>query len=386
MIFFFKFFYFTFFYSYISPDTINFYVLKKIYESGDSILINIKISPYILVFKKEEKEFSGGVRIDINSVTEDKGEYFVRFFKRVTFEKYEETRERENKIVFEKWLTVQKTVNTINIEVTDLNSQKKWSFFKSFFNKDFIEFGDIIFFKKIEGSVVYTKPPLSDSLCNILINFISKEEGKGEIIFYKNDDIFKSFSFDFKKGLNRIFENLNLSEFKEEILKYKAKFISGKRKLEFEGEYLIKNLDLFSIFEWNDIVDALNIIFERSDIEKLLNVKPEERESVWRDFWDKRDPDPVTPHNELEIKFLERFQYVMRNFSGPIKGYKTDRGRIYIRFGPPDFIEDHPFEFGSYPYQIWYYNSLRLKFIFVDKTGFGDYKLVNDLRELYPQY
>ncbi|MEO0270237.1 MAG: GWxTD domain-containing protein [candidate division WOR-3 bacterium] len=386
MIFFLKIFYSAFIYSYITPDTINFYVIKKIYEKGDSILINIKISPYILVFKKEEKEFSGGIRIDIYSTTEDKNEYFVRFFKRFSFEKYEETRERENKIVFEKWITVQKSVDKINIEVTDLNSQKRWSFSRTFINKDFVKFGDIIFFKKNGDSVSYKKPPLSDSLYNILINFDSKEEGKGEIIFYKKNETFKNFSFDFKRGINRIFKTLNLSEFNEEILKYRVKLNSEKRKVEFEDEYLLKNLDLFSIYEWNDIVDALNIIFQRSDIEELLDVKPEERKKAWRNFWDKRDPDPVTLHNELEIKFLERFQYVMKNFSGPIKGYKTDRGRIYIRFGPPDFIEDHPLEFSSYPYQIWYYNSLRLRFIFVDKTGFGDYELINDMRELYPQY
>ena len=49
---------------------------------------------------------------------------------------------------------------------------------------------------------------------------------------------------------------------------------------------------------------------------------------------------------------------------------------IYIRYGPPDEIESHPFELDSPPYEIWRYYSLDLVFIFVDKSGVGDYELV----------
>ena len=60
------------------------------------------------------------------------------------------------------------------------------------------------------------------------------------------------------------------------------------------------------------------------------------------------------------------------------EGWRTDRGRIYIKFGPPDDIERYPFEMGTYPFEIWRYYSLRKVFVFVDRTGFGDYYLHPD--------
>jgi hypothetical protein len=50
-------------------------------------------------------------------------------------------------------------------------------------------------------------------------------------------------------------------------------------------------------------------------------------------------------------------------------------GKVYIEYGHPDEIEEHPFDIGSYPYIIWYYYSQREKFTFVDRLGNGDYRL-----------
>ena len=44
-------------------------------------------------------------------------------------------------------------------------------------------------------------------------------------------------------------------------------------------------------------------------------------------------------------------------------------------YGQPDEIERHPFEIDTYPYEIWYYYSLRLTMLFVDRDGDGDYRL-----------
>jgi hypothetical protein len=58
-------------------------------------------------------------------------------------------------------------------------------------------------------------------------------------------------------------------------------------------------------------------------------------------------------------------------------------GMVYILFGAPNDIERHPFDIGSKPYQIWYYWEINRQLVFVDETGFGDYRLVTPIHDLY---
>ena len=129
------------------------------------------------------------------------------------------------------------------------------------------------------------------------------------------------------------------------------------------------------------LIGSLVYIAEPEELKKLREAPPGEREKLWNEFWEKRDPTPGTPYNEVKEEYLERVAYANEHFSlGRWPGYKTDRGRIYILLGPPDEIEDHPFDVDAYPYQIWYYHTKRLALIFVDQSGAGDYVLV------YPPY
>ncbi len=147
-----------------------------------------------------------------------------------------------------------------------------------------------------------------------------------------------------------------------------------ERKLHF-NKYSFTDL---SDEEYEDLVSALVYIAEPKELEKLKKAKGEERKRLWDDFWAKRDPTPGTPENELKDEYLRRVEYANEHFSiGRWPGYKTDRGRIYILLGPPDEIEDHPFDVDAYPYQIWYYHSKRLALLFIDQSGAGDYVLVN---------
>ncbi len=103
-----------------------------------------------------------------------------------------------------------------------------------------------------------------------------------------------------------------------------------------------------------------------------------ERDSLWTAFWRQHDPTPGTPRNEFLDAFLDRVRYADAHFSvGRIRGSRTDRGLVYIRFGPPDEIEEHTLEWGTKDYQIWYYYDLKLRVVFVDEGGFGDYVLVS---------
>jgi len=91
------------------------------------------------------------------------------------------------------------------------------------------------------------------------------------------------------------------------------------------------------------------------------------------------DPNQETQKNELMDEYFLRVNYANENFSTlSVDGWLTDRGRIFIKFGQPDDIERHPFEIDSVPYEVWRYYSVRKIFVFIDRTGFGDYYLHPD--------
>jgi len=119
----------------------------------------------------------------------------------------------------------------------------------------------------------------------------------------------------------------------------------------------------------------------------------EERETFIEQFWARRDPDPDTPENEYKEEYAARIAYANQHFASGIPGWKTDRGRIYIMFGPPDSKETHPaggqyqrptHEGGgstsTYPFEIWFYRHLDnvgdgLEIEFVDPTMSGEYHI-----------
>jgi GWxTD domain-containing protein len=101
-----------------------------------------------------------------------------------------------------------------------------------------------------------------------------------------------------------------------------------------------------------------------------------EKQAFFKRYWKRHDPNPDTEKNELQDEFFRRINYANSHFSAfNMPGWKTDRGRIYIKFGSPDEVDRHPFDMDSKPYIIWRYYSVRKEFVFVDVSGFGDYRL-----------
>ena len=130
---------------------------------------------------------------------------------------------------------------------------------------------------------------------------------------------------------------------------------------------------------------------ERSVFLKLTTV--EEKERFIESFWQRRDPAPRTSWNEFKEEHYRRIAYANETFHSGQNGWRTDRGRIYIVFGPPTSIERHPtggtylrpLEEGggmttTHPFERWYYNHLEdigtgTEIEFVDVTGTGDYRI-----------
>jgi GWxTD domain-containing protein len=117
----------------------------------------------------------------------------------------------------------------------------------------------------------------------------------------------------------------------------------------------------------------------------------EEREQFIEAFWQRRDPTPDTVENEFKEEHYRRIAYANERFASGIPGWKTDRGRIYIIWGPADEIETHsagstydrPMSEGGgtttvYGFDDWTYHYMEgigsnITIEFVDPTGTGEY-------------
>jgi len=127
--------------------------------------------------------------------------------------------------------------------------------------------------------------------------------------------------------------------------------------------------------EYLDRVEAMLYIATDEEMRKLKEAPQEERAAVYSDFWKEKDPVPSTQRNEAEGEYFARVAYSNQHFGGLIPGWKTDRGRIYIQYGRPDEMEKHPFEIDQASYEMWYYYSSGLRFVFVDEHNLGTYEL-----------
>jgi GWxTD domain-containing protein len=108
-----------------------------------------------------------------------------------------------------------------------------------------------------------------------------------------------------------------------------------------------------------------------------------------RDFWRRRDPTPGDADNQAMADFYRLVSYAndafrqSRSRAGTMLGWRTDRGRIYLRHGRPDEVLRRPVATPR-PYEVWRYTRDRpYWYVFIDRNGMGDYSLIgtNDRRE-----
>jgi GWxTD domain-containing protein len=129
--------------------------------------------------------------------------------------------------------------------------------------------------------------------------------------------------------------------------------------------------------EFVRMLEPLAYIVTAQEIDWLRSLPPEQQAQGWEEVWRRRDPTPETPKNEMQLEFFRRVRYAERHFQGFGPGWRSDMGRIYIKFGPPDQIETRPASLTSPQLEIWYYNQPYRRLVFGDREGFGRYTLLN---------
>jgi GWxTD domain-containing protein len=136
---------------------------------------------------------------------------------------------------------------------------------------------------------------------------------------------------------------------------------------------------------------------ERKAFKQLSN--DEERDQFIEAFWQRRDPTPDTEENEFKEEHYRRIEYANEHYAAGIPGWKTDRGRMYITFGPPDEIDSHPSggdyerpisegggETSTFPFEDWRYRYIEgigqeVEIEFVDTCMCGDFHMTLDRGE-----
>jgi GWxTD domain-containing protein len=173
---------------------------------------------------------------------------------------------------------------------------------------------------------------------------------------------------------------------------------SGKKKPDEKGKKNLRKLEKELATPYKKwLEEEVPYIITDEERSAFLQLQTnEEREQFIEGFWQRRDPTPDTVENEFKEEHYRRIAYANERFSSGIPGWRTDRGRIYIMWGPADEIETHsagstynrPMTEGGgqttvYGFDDWTYHYMEgigqnITIEFVDPTGTGEYHITLD--------
>ena len=318
--------------------------------------------------------------------------------KEVNEKDYAMTNSREETVMVAEYFDLEKGEYELKMQMNDAISNKatnrKMKFEIEDYQKEELAMSDLLFLDKIYSDSIGN---ITEALPSIGANFTKKMEHfyiqfdlynaqvpASVTIKYilENDKQEQEWDTTLVKEINKQVSN-HIFEFSKRVLKRNRYNCVVEVKSE-EGK--VKNNRWFS-FYWIDMpetsddittaIDQMRYILRGDTLDKYLEASFDEQQLFFERYWASRDPNPNTKVNELMREYFGRVNYANREYSTfSLEGWLSDRGRILIKFGSPDDIDRHPFELDSVPYEVWRYYSLRKIFVFTDRSGFGDYRLL----------
>lgn len=165
--------------------------------------------------------------------------------------------------------------------------------------------------------------------------------------------------------------------------------------------------------DMEEFYSKVRYIMTQEESKIFLELPPSARDEFVEKFWGRRDPTPETERNEFKEVYFQRIEQANRLFRGGGKpGWLSERGRIYILFGPPDERQTNPMggrpidayvdpktmlqgkrvQASEKPTEIWVYYNLfssmqkphMVRLVFVDSHGTGNYELTTNLDKVLP--
>lgn len=181
-----------------------------------------------------------------------------------------------------------------------------------------------------------------------------------------------------KSGPNSIFQAVSADKFS--LGNFKVEILDGSDAV--AGKYFMYRWGNLPV-NIKDIDAAISQLMYLANNDEMKHMKSgktkEERLKRFLLFWKSKDPSPKTPKNELMLEYYNRIRIANERYSHYVEGWKTDMGMVFIIYGNPGQIDRHPFEENAKPYEIWTYYDINRQFVFVDETGYGDYRLTTPI-------
>ena len=133
--------------------------------------------------------------------------------------------------------------------------------------------------------------------------------------------------------------------------------------------------------KWLD-EDVRWLISAPEEKEFLKLTTDEQRDHFVVEFWERRNPTPGSKENTFKAQHYRRLAFTKQHFAASVPGWKTDRGHVYVVYGPPDSVLRHPSSGANPAEELWSYHmpgedDVTLKF--VDRCACGEFVLVSDL-------
>ncbi len=340
------------------------YVIK-ITNSSDETVVNESINDYVTTSKSTQKNLEESSKFIVREYFLNPGKY------------------------------------SIDITLSDLNTLKEKTIKEKIniadYSQEDLSFSDIMIvsnLKKEAGKKIIT-PLVNKNIDNLKDFFLFFE-----IYNSKDSRTEKNYSFNITNSKDKVIEKRNLhyslvpgiNKFFEKIST--QNLVLGDYKLEITDsagskvftEKLFTNKMTGITVNAKDLklyIDQLIYIANGDELNKIRNAPTNElKEKYFLEFWRSKDPSPNTSRNELMLEYYKRIRTANERYSHFIDGWKTDMGMVFIIYGEPSNIERHPFSENTKPYEIWDYYNVNKQFVFVDETGFGDYKLTTPIWDI----
>ncbi len=283
----------------------------------------------------------------------------------------------------------------LEVTLTDINTKKEKTSRGKVHIIDFavknISFSDIMLVSnmKVENGKKIITPLIDKNIDNLkeiylffeIYNSQNKEVKNNfsyKITDLKGKDFEKGdYEYNLAPGINKFFEKIPTKDlvFGSYRIEIKDKS-NGEIIAEKEFTNKLNGIPV-NMKDLNLLIDQLLYIATGEELSKIKNAPTDElKEKYFIEFWRGKDTNPYTHKNEYMGDYYKRIDIANERYTHWIDGWKTDMGMIYIVYGEPNNIERYPFTENTKPYEIWQYYSSNKEFIFVDDTGFGDYKLM----------
>ncbi len=345
-----------------------------------------------LIFIKSDSSYTAHYQLSINlyadkEMTESR--YSRTFDRQIAVSKYSQTLSSRLDDVLKDKMVVKPGKYSLVLRLLDLNtnvtSSKEIDYdFKDFFH-DSISVSDVVLYDRSDTSGVPVDVVRSNA-GNYANFYVTSKNVPAKILLHliaKSTESPASIDtvdvLDQTSTVQQYRLPVNVGNLAEAV--YDLRITAGENSAETSFR-IMRNMSNHVIARFDSETGPLAYITTAEEFDILRDASGEQRVKKSKEFWLSRSRGDTIVAEAMEKEFYRRVEYSDEQLGTALMpGWETDRGRIYILYGKPDRIENHPGNLGvgpasnSAPYEVWYYNSLKLRFVFVDEFKNGDYRL-----------